>query len=230
MGKNNTKKDTIKLQNETMTKAHNNNRLLACLTLVWALFCLWYTNLKGPLTSTEIDHYMTILKERGDPELTDPAIFSKLRHFLEQDKGRQLFMVNAIDLNPDGGAENMQKYARYVIPSMMTRASHLILVGLAVSSALSMMGIDDDSMRQWTSVGIVRYRSRRDVIDMVCEPEFSKHHNFKGEALIKTIAYPVEAQLVIDVRVLLGLLVLAIPTVVQLVASITGRREKEHKD
>jgi hypothetical protein len=56
--------------------------------------------------------------------------------------------------------------------------------------------------------GLVRYRSRRDFLEIVTDPAFSGKHHFKAAALEKTIAFPVEPDFNLgDPRLLIGLLI-----------------------
>ena len=61
---------------------------------VYLLFTLWYTNLSGPLTTAEIDHYVALLEQEG----AAPDRIAQVRGFLEADTGRQFVMVNLIDM------------------------------------------------------------------------------------------------------------------------------------
>ena len=46
-------------------------------------------------------------------------------------------------------------------------------------------------MESWTSGAGVRYRSRRDLLEIGTNPEFTGRHEFKVAAMAKTIAFPV---------------------------------------
>ncbi len=73
---------------------------------------------------------------------------------------------------------------------------------------MDIVGIE--GAEQWTSAALMRYRSRRDLLEIALNPVFAGKHDFKMAALDKTIAYPVEAQLYLsDPRLLLLLILLA---------------------
>jgi hypothetical protein len=57
-------------------------------------------------------------------------------------------------------------------------------------SLILFWGIDD--AERWTMVGLVRYGSRRDMIEIASEPAFRDAHQFKTQSLEKTIAVPSE--------------------------------------
>jgi hypothetical protein len=151
---------------------------------------------------------------------TDPALVASLERFFRNDTGRQFLMVNAIDMNdnpPDveGAApgENadqlMDRYLEHMFPELLKRASHPVIVGEAVHTALDTLGIE--GAEQWTDAAMFRYRSRRSFMEIIVNPEFSGKHDFKHAALDKTLAYPIETSLYLgDLRLLLGLFLLAV--------------------
>ena len=74
---------------------------------------------------------------------------------------------------------------------------------------MDVVGIDGAEI--WDRVVLLRYRSRRDLMDIVSNPAFTGKHEFKSAALDKTIAYPLENTLYLsDPRLLLALLLLAL--------------------
>jgi hypothetical protein len=63
----------------------------------------------------------------------------------------------------------------------------------------------------WTMGALMRYRSRRSLMEIVTNPAFMGSHEFKLAALDKTIAYPIEMNLYYsDLRLVLGLLLLSV--------------------
>jgi len=78
-----------------------------------------------------------------------------------------------------------------------------------VADSLDLVGIE--GAETWSDGAIMRYRSRRTLIDIIGNPEFYARHDFKLAGLEKTIAYPVEPRIYVgDLRLLLGLFMLAI--------------------
>ena len=47
-------------------------------------------------------------------------------------------------------------------------------------------------MHQWTRSALMRYRSRRDMMEITTNPAFSGSHDFKVAAMHKTIAFPLD--------------------------------------
>ncbi|MFU8814565.1 MAG: hypothetical protein ACNA7W_04405 [Pseudomonadales bacterium] len=192
--------------------------------LLYALFWFWYTPLGGPLTAAEIDHFIGKLEGAGDSER-----LSRLRRFMEEDSGRQFIMVNVIDMaeapvelpatGPGASADDlMNHYMEHMYVELFKRASHPVFVGKAVFSAMDVVGIE--GAEEWTRVGLMRYRSRRDLLEIASNPAFGARHDYKVAALDKTIAYPVEAELYLgDPRLLLALLLLAVVALTDVLTS-----------
>ena len=162
--------------------------------LLWALlaalylgFRLWYDGGGGPLTPQEVQHYVSILEERG----MDPVRIENLRKFLSEDSGRDFVMANFIDLQDKPGAQDeLDRYMAHMYPAMFARAGHPVLAGPVVGGALDIWGID--GAEHWTMVGLVRYRSRRDMAEIATAPAFADAYKFKGSSMHKTIAIPSE--------------------------------------
>ena len=186
--------------------------------LLYALFVSWYTDFGGPLTEAEIQAYITKTK---DLDLGgNPSARGALLEFLRNDTGGQFLMFNAVDLakNPpqmEGAPANadaqtlLYLYMEHMIPALLSRASHPVVLGKSVADSLDLVGIE--GAEEWSDGAIMRYRSRRTLIDIIGNPEFYERHDFKLAGLEKTIAYPVEPRIYLgDLRLLLGLFMLAI--------------------
>lgn len=184
------------------------------LAILYAAFFSWYTSFGGPLSDEEIDRYVTLIAEREDPP--PPERLERLRRFLEEDTGDDFVMVNVIDMYdeplPIEGVEPgetseqvMDKYMAYMIPALVSRASHPVLYGTAANSAMDLMNAD--GMEKWTTGAGMRYRSRRDMMEITVNPAFRGSHDFKIAAMAKTIAFPVDPWFQLgDPRLVLALL------------------------
>jgi len=193
-------------------------RLLVWLVpaFLYAVFFFWYTSFGGPLTQEEVDRYMSAFEERGG----DAEVLARIRTFLESDTGNDFLMINAIHMkdtpDPVEGVEPgetsddvMAKYMEYMWPALLSRASHPVMVGSAASDALDVVGIEN--ARVWTRGAAMRYRSRRDMMEITINPAFSRRHDFKIASLEKTIAYPIEDGLPLtDPRVLMFFVLLSV--------------------
>lgn len=183
--------------------------------VLYAVFFAWYTNLGGALSAAEVEKYISYM-ETGD---ADPSRVAQMRRFMEEDEGDDFIMVNVLHLKDkpdqiDGVAPGdtsddvMGKYMEYMFPALLGRACHPVFVGDAVSQAMDLHKID--GAEKWTSGAAMRYRSRRDLLEIAFNPAFAETHPFKIAALEKTIAYPVEDKLPLtDPRILLFFILLS---------------------
>lgn len=182
------------------------------LLVVWLIFFSWYTSFDGPLTSEEV---ATVL-EYAEAEGITPEELAKMRRFLESDTGDDFVMINLIEMNDppqrmpgiaeDATAQDlMDRYMEHMYPELFKRASHPVLMGHATSPALDIWGIE--GAEEWTRVGLMRYRSRRDMLEIAGNPDFAGPHEFKIASMNKTIAFPADPWFHAgDPRLLLALL------------------------
>ena len=186
--------------------------------VLYALFVSWYTDFGGPLTEAEIQAYIAKIESRDLGGA--PSAREALLEFLRNDTGGQFLMFNAVDLakNPPpmpgapsdaDGQTLVDLYMEHMIPALLSRASHPVVVGKSVADSLDLLGIE--GAEAWSDGVIMRYRSRRTFINIIDNPEFYARHDFKLAGLEKTIAYPIEPRIYLgDLRLLLGLFMLAI--------------------
>jgi hypothetical protein len=191
--------------------------------IFYTIFFCWYTNLKGPLSTEEIDYYVERLIENG----SSPENIKKVKKFLKEDNGKDFYMFNMMDFSdnppdlpatgPNASASDlMNHYMEYMFPELLSRACHPIFAGKMVFQALDLTGIENAEL--WDQGAIMRYRSRRDMMEITFNPVFSTRHDYKLGALDKTIATPVEADLIlVDFRFLLALILFSITALIDLV-------------
>ena len=121
----------------------------------------------------------------------------------------------AIEGAPTGADADslMGLYMGHMIPELLKRACHPVIMGPAVYSAIDISGIEGAS--QWTDAALFRYRSRRALMEIISNPDILGPHDFKLAALDKTIAYPIETDLYLgDPRLILGLILLAVTALI----------------
>ena len=188
--------------------------------LLYAVFVFWYTDFGGPLSDEEVDEFIEVMTGNGvAPEKVD-----YYAQFLRKDSGHQFLMVNALDMNEnppavEGAPANadantlMGLYLEHMIPELLKRACHPVIMGDAVYSVIDIVGIE--GAEQWTGAALFRYRSRRSFMEIISNPDILGPHDFKLAALDKTIAYPIETSLYLgDPRLLLGLILLAMTALI----------------
>lgn len=165
---------------------------------VYALFLWWYTNTEGRLSEAEIDSFMAVLSS-GEPERAE-----RIREFMTTDDGQAFVMINIMDsadapISPAtgeavaSGDELMGHYMQHMLPAMLRRASHPVFVGSAVAGPMDYQGIAD--VDGWTDGALVRYRSRRDIMEIIVMPETRARHEWKLAAVDRTLAFPLRPQL-----------------------------------
>ena len=168
------------------------------ITLIWivmavlyAVFWLWYSGTKGKLSQTEVESYMQQFKSRG----VNTDNLANLRHFLEKDDGREWFMINLLELKSPKreSSKLLQRYTKTFMAGMFRRAGHPFFVAIAAAKNIENLNCDDAD--NWSSTGIVRYRSRRDCAETLLGTFGSDHHADKLASLTKTLAFPATANL-----------------------------------
>jgi hypothetical protein len=150
----------------------------------------------------------------------DPEAIAKLRAFLESDTGDDFVVVNVIEMREpptpiegvlpgETASQVLDKYMEYMFPALFSRACHPVIFGRAAAPALDVWGIDGADT--WTTAGLMRYRSRRDLMDIATNPAFQGRHEFKLAAMTKTIAFPIDPWFQLgDPRLVLALLLLVV--------------------
>lgn len=201
------------------------------LIAIYLSFFSWYTSFGGPLTEEEVEHYMSGFESRTPAP--PPERLTQIRRFLEEDTGDDFVMVNVIHMydkplqiegvDPgESSADVLAKYMAYMTPELFRRACHPVLYGSAASAALDIMNAD--GMETWTTGAGMRYRSRRDMMEISGNPEFAGSHEFKVAAMQKTIAFPIDPWIQAgDPRLLLALILSLVGALVSWrVASVRG--------
>ena len=171
--------------------------------LLYVVFRLWYDGLRKPLTAEEVEEYTRLLEERdGAGDEVDLAV---MRKFLEEDDGKEFIMMNLLQYNPspmkhpdtgqDARAESiLQEYFRPFMGQVIRRGGHPVIAGRAVGGYLDAWNTPPDP--GWHGAGLIRYRSRRDIIELsLASAKFQDLHKYKVAALKQTIAFPTQTQM-----------------------------------
>ena len=188
--------------------------------LFYLIFFSWYTNLKGPLSPEEINHFVDILEANG----STPDRIVEIKRFMEEDDGKHFYMMNLLDLTdnppqlsatgPDASsAELMDHYMEFMNPELYSRACHPVFFGQVLADALDLSGIEN--AESWDQAALFRYRSIRDMIAIATNPKFLERHDYKIASLEKTIANPVKPLFFLgDLRFILGLILFVLVSIV----------------
>ena len=190
---------------------------------VYIGFFFWYTDMGGKLSQEEIQifikkHEQNIINDGVSPDSEEFQLrIDLLKRFMEEDNGKQFIMVNNIEMNKNPGDvvganpgesadQLMSRYMEYMWPNLLKRASHPIFMSNAVYQSMDLVGIE--GAETWDQAALMRYKSRRTMMEIVTNPDMMDRHEFKIAALQKTIAYPVEPfGFYSDMRVIFGMLI-----------------------
>lgn len=190
---------------------------------VYIGFFFWYTDMGGKLSQEEIQifikkHEQNIINDGVSPDSEEFQLrIDFLKKFMEEDNGKQFIMVNNIEMNKNPGDvvganpgesadQLMSRYMEYMWPNLLKRASHPIFMSNAVYQSMDLVGIEE--AETWDQAALMRYKSRRTMMEIVTNPNMMNRHDFKIAALQKTIAYPVEPfGFYSDMRLIFGMLI-----------------------
>ena len=190
---------------------------------VYIGFFFWYTDMGGKLSQEEIQifikkHEQNIINDGVSPDSEEFQLrIDFLKKFMEEDNGKQFIMVNNIEMNKNPGDvvganpgesadQLMSRYMEYMWPNLLKRASHPIFMSNAIYQSMDLVGIEE--AETWDQAALMRYKSRRTMMEIVTNPNMMNRHDFKIAALQKTIAYPVEPfGFYSDMRLIFGMLI-----------------------
>jgi hypothetical protein len=141
--------------------------LLAFLAITY-----WYTWSASPLSTSEIDTYLETISAQDQVPGHKHDLVS-LKRFLTSDDGLPFYTVNLYKFHeqadyPAGsdfggsGRDAFDRFSNVMVRLLLARASHPIFG----SDWVSQTGTN------WDRIVIVRYRSRRDIVDVFASPQF----------------------------------------------------------
>ena len=103
------------------------------------------------------------------------------------------------------------------MPALLRRGCHPALFGRAAGGYVEHVAVEPDP--GWTFAGVVRYRSRRDLVALVTDPRFAPSHAYKLAAVSHTLAFPLAPGFVVlGPRVWVALVLALAAALVQLLA------------
>jgi len=190
--------------------------------VLYLFFLFWYGGRGKPLTQAEVESLLTEMKQRSGKEsrAEESSLLNQFRELTRNDDGREFYMVNLLKfrqkaLYPAGSpfdddplAANA-RYSQAILPLLLKHGGHPVFLGPVQGRFLHPGGADD-----WDQVGIVRYRSRRDMLKMAIEVAGLGVDIHKWAALEKTQVFP--ARPIFSLTLLRGILflLLAVLTIV----------------
>lgn len=160
------------------------SRLLAlALALLYAAFWVWYGGTGKPLSPGEVDRFMARIDAMATDHQSPFAARETIEAWARADDGREFFMVNLVNDPADLAAA--EAYNRVILPELFKRAGHPIFMSRPIARFIEPAGL-----APWDFVAIVRYRSMRDMLDMITGPEAEKIRYLKEGSVSKTHVFP----------------------------------------
>ncbi len=166
--------------------------------LAYGAFRLWYDNWSGPLKPAEIDAFLAQMAGRFEGTGNSPEV---LRAFLAADDGREFVMLNLVKAQMDQvedpetgqmvqGFDLLKRYSKRFMPVLFRNGGHPGIVGRKVGGYVDAWNTEPDP--GWTVFGLMRYRSRRDMIKLVMDPAFMAGHPDKLLGTLATFSFPTQ--------------------------------------
>lgn len=170
-------------------------------TALYLIFRFWYDGLRRPLSAQEVEDFMArSAPAPGSPgkSHTDPAV---LRTFLESDDGCEFVMCNWVKLHPQSmphptsgkptpPMELLQAYIKPFLKVLFMHGGHPVLAARKVAGYVDSWNTPPDP--GWVLLGMMRYRSRRDMMKLATHPRFLGGHAFKFAAIEATFSFPTQ--------------------------------------
>ena len=192
--------------------------------VLYGLFRLWYDNWRGPLSPEEVEHFMRSSRSASGASHTDAAT---LRKFLEEDDGKEFVMCNLVRLHPapmphpvtgvrTPPRDLMNEYVRHFVFQLLLRGGHPVMATRKVAGYIDAWNAPPDE--GWTIAGMMRYRSRRDLMELAAQEQFQRAHPFKIAAVEKTFSFPTQVvtEMVLRPRGVAALVLMLVAALVHL--------------
>lgn len=168
-------------------------------------FSFWYGGAGAPIPAEEAAQRFERIRAAymaAGHSGTHSDSFAALEAWAKSDDGREFFMVNleTARKTPEGVAAD-DAYARAVLPALLKRGSFPIYAGAPIGSVLGDAGTKIDR------VVVVRYRSFRDLLDMIEDPDMVAGLPNKNASLVHTESFPTKPFFsAVNVRLSAGLI------------------------
>lgn len=173
---------------------------------LYIVFRLWYDNWRGPLNPQEVNDFMNQVSDLKMSEYSDPK---DLRAFLEADDGKEFVMVNLVRVHtgelahphtgkPTKGIDLLREYGNSFVKVLVRHGGHPVLVMRKVGGYIDSWNTPPDP--GWHVAGSMRYRSRRDMMQLALDPSVRDVHILKTAATATTFSFPSQVVLGLAIR------------------------------
>ena len=156
-------------------------------TSAYAAFWLWYVGFQKKVTPQEVTATMCLFEQDGSWTTNQQE---HLRKFLLDDDGKDFVMVNLLHLKSPRkeSLKKLNRYQKIFLGALLLKAGHPVMIARAASGNVENVACShaDD----WSAAGMIRYRSRRDLMEILPATIGSEHHELKLGSLEKTFAFP----------------------------------------
>lgn len=178
---------------------------LALVALLYAGFWHWYGGNGDPISEEEGLAMLEKIEELHGIRLEDTpdgSLSRNLREMIPRDDGKEFYAVN-LETRAQGAAarEAETRYGDIVIPLLLERGGHPVFVSERVGLMLGSFGNEIDR------VAVIRYRSLRDLLDMIADERMVEGNAFKTASLAHTEVFITRPTITfVQVRLVVGLL------------------------
>ena len=184
--------------------------------VLYVLFAAWYFNWQGPLGVEEIDRLMLDFDRLEGSKHTDAVTFRK---FLEEDDGGEFLMLNLVQMKtgevahpvtgePMSASDLIGEYFGPFAVSLIKRGGHPVFQARTIGSNIDSWNADHNVGFGVTAM--MRYKSRRDIVELILDPAFVDAHIYKLAAIERTISYPTRFMMSIALQPPIAVLVVLI--------------------
>lgn len=173
--------------------------LYSLLGLLYLAFLFWYGGRGKPLSQEEVERTIQEIRHRaGKHGEVDEGLLEELKQLTQSDDGNEFYMVNLMkfrekalypegyDYDDDAMAAN-GRYTKHIIPALLRFGGHPVMLGDVQGRFLH----PEDAM-DWDQVGVIRYRSRRDMLKMVLSISDKPIGVHKWASMEKTHVFPIK--------------------------------------
>lgn len=171
-------------------------KIWICVPVLYALFAAWYFNWQGPISIEEVNRLMLDFDKLEGSEHTDAATFRK---FLEEDDGGEFVMLNLVQLHTGevahpltgeamSASDLLGEYFGPFAVSLFKRGGHPVFQARTIGGNIDSWNADHNV--GFGATAMMRYKSRRDIAELILDPAFADAHIYKLASIDRTISYP----------------------------------------
>lgn len=179
------------------------------LAVLYGSFWIWYGGNGDPISQAEGQKMLGQIEQVHGVKFEDTlegSVNRNLLAMLPNDDGKEFFAVNLETRSKGAKAKEAEaRYGEIVLPLLLERGGHPVFVSERAGLMLGKYGEEIDR------VAVVRYRSLRDLLDMIRDERMVEGNKFKTASLAHTEVFITRPTITfVQVRLMLGLLFLII--------------------